>query len=90
MSIATGLGAHLSIPSIVPTVEREQIDLTSNHINKWNIELLRAAGILARISWSSTMADLRRQQSKLTSMTQGKALTAEELEKVIPAMEFLW
>lgn len=87
-SQTTGLGAHLSIPSIVPTVEREQIDLTSNHINTWNVELLRAAGILARISWTSTMADFQRQQSKLDSMTQGKALTDKELEMVLPPIKF--
>ncbi|KAL9028350.1 MAG: hypothetical protein Q9196_003268 [Gyalolechia fulgens] len=87
-SQTTGLGAHISIPSIVPTVEREQIDLTSNHINTWNIELLRAAGILARVSWASTMADFRRQQSKLDSIANGKALTDKELENIIPAVEF--
>ncbi|KAL8750336.1 MAG: hypothetical protein Q9184_006457, partial [Pyrenodesmia sp. 2 TL-2023] len=89
-SQTTGLGAHLSIPSLIPTVEREQIDLTSNHINTWNIELLRAAGIVTRISWSSAMANFRRQQSKLASIAQGKALTTEELEQVLPSVDLLY
>ncbi|KAL8834763.1 MAG: hypothetical protein Q9170_003612 [Blastenia crenularia] len=84
-SQTTGLGAHLSIPSIVPTVEREQIDLTSKHISTWNVELLRATGILARISWSLTMAKFQRQQAKLDGVKQGKALTADELQIVVPA-----
>ncbi|KAI4175037.1 MAG: hypothetical protein LQ348_006257, partial [Seirophora lacunosa] len=81
----TGLGAHLSIPALIPTVEREHIDLSSNHINAWNIGLLRAAGILTRISWTSAMADFRRQQSKYASISQGKAFTANELTEIVPA-----
>lgn len=77
------------MPSLVPTVEREQIDLTSNHINTWNIELLRAAGILARVSWSSAMANSRREQSRLASMAQKKAFTATELEEIVPAVNYL-
>ncbi|KAL8646683.1 MAG: hypothetical protein Q9210_005996 [Variospora velana] len=81
----TGLGAHLSIPALIPTVEREHIDLSSTHINTWNIGLLRAAGILARISWSSAMADFRRQESKYASISHGKAFAAKELAEIIPA-----
>ncbi|KAL8692963.1 MAG: hypothetical protein Q9218_002112 [Villophora microphyllina] len=88
-SQTTGLGAHLSIPSIVPTVEREAIDLNSKHIKAWNMELLRIAGIVARISWSSVMANLRQQLSRLPSMAEGKALGAEELQKILPAARFL-
>ncbi|KAL8922570.1 MAG: hypothetical protein Q9208_005073 [Pyrenodesmia sp. 3 TL-2023] len=86
-SQTTGLGAHISIPSLIPTVEREHIDLTSNHINTWNIELLRAAGIVTRICWSSAMANFRRQQSKLASIAQGKALTSDELQQVVPSVD---
>lgn len=89
MTTATGFGAHLSIPSLVPTVEREQIDLTSNYINTWNVELLRAAGIVARISWSLAIANIKRQHSKNASIAQGKALTPEELENIVPAAELL-
>ncbi|KAL9601887.1 MAG: hypothetical protein Q9219_002240 [cf. Caloplaca sp. 3 TL-2023] len=89
-SQTTGVGAHLSIPSIVPTVEREQIDLTSNQISTWNIELLRAAGIIARISWSIAMVDIQRRQGKLTSIAQGKSFEKEELDHVVPVVEFLY
>ncbi|KAI4109477.1 MAG: hypothetical protein L6R37_000452 [Teloschistes peruensis] len=89
-SQTTGLGAHLSIPSIVPTVEREAIDLNSKYIKVWNMELLRIAGVVARISWSSVMASLRQQVSQLPSLAKGKALEAEELQKVVPAATHLY
>ncbi|KAL8897550.1 MAG: hypothetical protein Q9207_007161 [Kuettlingeria erythrocarpa] len=70
------------MPSCIPTVEREHVDLTSNYINTWNIELLRAAGIVTRISFASAMANSQREQSKLPSIAQQKALTTEELQQV--------
>ncbi|KAL2815900.1 hypothetical protein BJX63DRAFT_430496 [Aspergillus granulosus] len=55
----TGLNAHISAPSVIPTVERESIDLNTRHISKWNIEMLRAAGIVCRIAWSAEMASIK-------------------------------
>lgn len=40
----TGLNAHVSAPSVIPTVERESIDLNTRYISKWNLEMLRAVG----------------------------------------------
>jgi hypothetical protein len=55
----TGLNAHISAPSVIPTVERESIDLNSRYIRKWNTEMLRAAGIVCRIAWSAEMASVK-------------------------------
>ncbi|KAL3457838.1 hypothetical protein BJX64DRAFT_241189 [Aspergillus heterothallicus] len=55
----TGLNAHISAPSVIPTVERESIDLNTRHISKWNMEMLRAAGIVCRIAWSAEMASIK-------------------------------
>lgn len=55
----TGLNAHISAPSVIPTVERESIDLNTRYISKWNHEMLRAAGITCRIAWAAEMATLR-------------------------------
>lgn len=55
----TGLNAHLSAPSIIPTVERESIDLNARWVRTWNIELLRAAGIVCRIAWAAEMATIK-------------------------------
>ncbi|KAI4193960.1 MAG: hypothetical protein LQ350_008058 [Teloschistes chrysophthalmus] len=89
-SQTTGLGAHLSIPSIVPTVEREAIDLNSMYIKVWNMELLRVAGVVARISWSSAMANLRQQVSQKPSLAKAKALEAGELQEIVPAAKHLY
>lgn len=54
----TGLSAHISAPSVIPTVERESIDLNARWVRTWNLELLRAAGIICRVSWSAQMASI--------------------------------
>lgn len=55
----TGLNAHISAPSVIPTVERESIDLNAKWVRTWNTEMLRAAGIVCRIVWTSEMGELR-------------------------------
>ncbi|KAL9639720.1 MAG: hypothetical protein Q9204_000973, partial [Flavoplaca sp. TL-2023a] len=89
-SQTTGLAAHLEIPALVPTVEREQLDLNSKHIKEWNVELLRAAGIVSRISWSSATVDLQGRLSKYPGMTERKVLAPKELQDVLPAVKWLY
>ncbi|OKL62741.1 hypothetical protein UA08_01429 [Talaromyces atroroseus] len=55
----TGLNAHISAPSVIPTVERESIDLNTRYISRWNIEMLRAAGIVCRIAWTADMSSIK-------------------------------
>ncbi|KAK2764928.1 hypothetical protein FQN54_008625 [Arachnomyces sp. PD_36] len=54
----TGLNAHISAPSVIPTVERESIDLNARWVRTWNLELLRAAGIICRVAWSAQMSSI--------------------------------
>ncbi|KAL8855220.1 MAG: hypothetical protein Q9221_000126 [Calogaya cf. arnoldii] len=89
-SQTTGLAAHLEIPALVPTVEREQLDLNSKHIKEWNTGLLRAAGIVSRISWSSATADLKERLSKYPGITERNVLAPHELEDVLPAVKWLY
>ncbi|KAL8734540.1 MAG: hypothetical protein Q9166_001440 [cf. Caloplaca sp. 2 TL-2023] len=89
-SQTTGLAAHLEIPALVPTVEREQLDLNSKHIKAWNIELLRAAGIVARISWSAATMDLQERLSRYRGMIERKVLAPEELQEILPAVKWLY
>jgi Tfp pilus assembly protein FimT len=56
----TGLLCHISAPSVIPTVERESIDLNARYVRTWNIEMLRVAGIACRIAYSGELADLKR------------------------------
>ncbi|KAJ4369945.1 hypothetical protein N0V83_005709 [Neocucurbitaria cava] len=52
----TGYLAHISAPSLIPTVERENVDMNARYISTWNIELLRVAGLACRITYVSEMA----------------------------------
>ncbi|ERS95613.1 hypothetical protein HMPREF1624_08129 [Sporothrix schenckii ATCC 58251] len=54
----TGGGMHVSAPSLIPTVEREAIDLNARWVRNWNMELLRVSGILVRLAFINEMADL--------------------------------
>lgn len=55
----TGFLAHISAPSLIPTVERENVDMNARFISTWNIELLRVAGLACRITYVSEMADIQ-------------------------------
>ncbi|KAH7117674.1 hypothetical protein B0J11DRAFT_89550 [Dendryphion nanum] len=55
----TGVLAHISAPSLIPTVERENVDLNARYISVWNIELLRVAGLACRIAYASEMSDIQ-------------------------------
>ncbi|KAJ3576913.1 hypothetical protein NPX13_g3556 [Xylaria arbuscula] len=50
----SGLQAHIMMQSIL-TLERELIDLTTDHVRVWNKELLQVAGIIGRIVWAEEM-----------------------------------
>ncbi|PWW80479.1 hypothetical protein C7212DRAFT_276399 [Tuber magnatum] len=60
----TSISAHISAPSVIPTVERENIDLNARVIRGWNIEMLRIAGILARIMYTDEMSALARRAER--------------------------
>ncbi|KAF1917806.1 hypothetical protein BDU57DRAFT_514261 [Ampelomyces quisqualis] len=55
----TGYLAHVSAPSLIPTVERENVDMNARYISTWNIELLRVAGLGCRITYMSEMATIQ-------------------------------
>ncbi|CAG8929293.1 unnamed protein product [Penicillium salamii] len=78
----TGLNAHVSAPSVIPTVERESIDLNTRYISKWNLEMLRAVGIVCRIAWSAEMATIK---SKL-AMKIGPSRTKVRKEDIVDVL----
>ncbi|KAI0977204.1 hypothetical protein F4678DRAFT_6338 [Xylaria arbuscula] len=55
----TGGGMHISAPSVIPTVEREAIDLNARWVRTWNLEMLRAAGIMTRLAFAHEMTELQ-------------------------------
>jgi hypothetical protein len=80
----TGLLCHISAPSVIPTVERESIDLNARYVKTWNIEMLRVAGIACRIAYMGEMEELRNRLN--ASMTSGNrvALGAVDIDSVTP------
>jgi hypothetical protein len=60
----TGYLAHVSAPSLIPTVERENVDMNARYISTWNIELLRLAGLGCRITYISEMAAIQARVGK--------------------------
>ncbi|PKS07938.1 hypothetical protein jhhlp_006550 [Lomentospora prolificans] len=78
----TGAGLHISAPSVIPTVEREAIDLNARSVKSWNIEMLRAAGIMTRISFADDMERLA--QRVKDSIPKGGKLTSKEVAQHLP------
>lgn len=81
----TGLLAHISAPSVIPTVERESIDLNARYVRDWNIEMLRVAGIACRIAYTGEMAELKAKLDRRLAISGSKRLGKEDLQAVMPA-----
>ncbi|KAK5172603.1 uncharacterized protein LTR77_002723 [Saxophila tyrrhenica] len=79
----TGLLAHISAPSVIPTVERESIDLNARYVRDWNVEMLRVAGIACRIAYAGELTEL---DSKLKRIQNGtKSPSKDDLADVMPS-----
>ncbi|KOS19622.1 Sacsin [Escovopsis weberi] len=78
----TGAGMHISAPSVIPTVEREAIDLNARWVRTWNMELLRAAGIIARLAFAHEMEELDR--SLRRHVGDSKKIPLEAISKFVP------
>ena len=85
----TGMQAHISTPSVIPTVERESIDLNNRFIRTWNVELLRVAGIVARLSWNSEMVALRNKLAIEATTSKSKKVDPNQISAILPEALFL-
>lgn len=84
-SQSTGAGIHLSAPSIIPTVERESIDLNARYVRTWNIEMLRIAGIVTRLAYVQAMSDLLGKVTRAAELAgHGNKITKAEINQFIP------
>ncbi|KAJ5669223.1 hypothetical protein N7462_010293 [Penicillium macrosclerotiorum] len=79
----TGLNAHVSAPSVIPTVERESIDLNTRYISKWNLEMLRAVGIVCRIAWSAEMSTIKSKVLAKVDSSRSR-IRKEDIVDVLP------
>ena len=80
----TGLNAHIAIPSLIPTVERESIDLNARWVRTWNVELLRAVGIASRIAWSVKMDAIKKKLHRRTSQFGRSKPSMDDISGVLP------
>ncbi|OOQ91437.1 HATPase c domain protein [Penicillium brasilianum] len=80
----TGLNAHVSAPSVIPTVERESIDLNTRYISKWNLEMLRAVGVVCRIAWSAEMSTIKSKLAAKVGSTRASKIRKEDIVDVLP------
>lgn len=85
----TGLNVHISTPSVIPTVERESIDLNNRFIRGWNVELLRVAGIVARISWGNETFELSEKLSRTLSSVGRKHVVKDDIVALLPESLYL-
>ena len=81
----TGLAAHISAPSVIPTVERESIDLNARYVRSWNQEMLRAAGIVCRIAWSEELEMMKMELSRVMQGEKRSKVSQADIKKVIPS-----
>ncbi|KAF7194364.1 hypothetical protein HII31_04397 [Pseudocercospora fuligena] len=81
----TGLLAHISAPSVIPTVERESIDLNARYVRDWNIEMLRVAGIACRIAYTGDMTELKARIDRTRTADGRKKVTMEDVTSAMPA-----
>ena len=51
----TGIGMHV-YSHLIPTIERENLDLQDPYISKWNQEILLAVGQISRFIYDQAMA----------------------------------
>ncbi|KAJ5936505.1 hypothetical protein N7454_005140 [Penicillium verhagenii] len=79
----TGLNAHVSAPSVIPTVERESIDLNTRYISKWNLEMLRAVGIVCRIAWSAEMSTIKSKLAAKVGPSRSSKIRKEDIVDVL-------
>ena len=79
----TGLAAHISAPSVIPTVERESIDLNARWVRTWNEELLRAAGIVCRVAWMGENQGLKQKLSDALASSGNTKVRETDVEKVL-------
>ncbi|ORY71565.1 putative HATPase domain protein [Pseudomassariella vexata] len=80
----TGAGMHISAPSVIPTVEREAIDLNARWVRSWNIEMLRAAGIMTRLAFANEMNELQLTLQR-SAENPGSKVRAKDIAKHMPA-----
>lgn len=85
----TGLNVHISTPSVIPTVERESIDLNNRFVRVWNVEILRVAGIVARVAWGNETAELSAKLARAVQQAGRSRIKKDDIMAILPETMFL-
>ncbi|KAF2146100.1 uncharacterized protein K452DRAFT_263651 [Aplosporella prunicola CBS 121167] len=85
----TGYQCHIFAPSLIPTVERESIDLSNRHVSTWNESTLEIAGIACRIAFSRQMSAIKAQLTEDVKLSGNTKTTLEQVSKLIPKANHL-
>jgi Protein of unknown function (DUF3684) len=80
----TGMLCHISAPSVIPTVERESIDLNARYVKTWNTEMLRVAGIACRIAYGGNMQDLKQRLDSHLKSQNKSSPKPDDISTFIP------
>ena len=80
----TGLNAHISAQSVIPTVERESIDLNARWVRTWNMEMLRAAGIVCRVAWSGEIDSVKNKLSETLARDKRSKISKNDIDAALP------
>ncbi|KAH7046688.1 hypothetical protein B0J12DRAFT_729526 [Macrophomina phaseolina] len=80
----TGYQCHIFAPSLIPTVERESIDLSNRHVSTWNEAMLDIAGIACRMAFDRGMDVIRDKLAQELKVAEASTPSADHISKVIP------
>ncbi|CAM4809029.1 unnamed protein product [Rotaria magnacalcarata] len=78
----TGIGMHV-YSHLIPTIERENLDLQDPYISKWNRELLLSVGQIARFVFDQLMIDSKQFDSTLASYSFQPSVPNNEIGTIL-------
>jgi hypothetical protein len=77
----TGIGMHV-YSHLIPTIERENLDLQDPYISKWNRELHLSVGQIARFVYDQLMIENKQFDSTLASYSFQPSVPNNEIGKL--------
>jgi hypothetical protein len=78
----TGIGMHV-YSHLIPTIERENLDLQDPYISKWNRELLLSVGQIARFMYDQLMIENKQFDSTLASYSFQPSVPNNEIGSIL-------
>ena len=83
----TGIGMHV-YSHLIPTIERENLDLQDPYISKWNRELLLSVGQIARFVYDQSINENKHFYSTLPSFSFQPSVPNNEIGTYESSLHF--